>query len=212
VNSILEQIAKVGIVPVIAIENADEAPALARALLAGGLPVAEVTFRTAAGEEAIRRISEEAPEMLVGAGTVLNVPQAEAAVAAGAKFIVSPGLDEETVRFCQQNAMPVFPGCATPTEMQAALNLGLTHLKFFPAQQAGGLAYLKAVSAAYPVLRFMPTGGIGPKNLREYLAFEKIFACGGSWMCPKDLINASAWGEITRLCEEVIASKEGEIS
>jgi len=203
-NPILEQIAQIGVVPVVAIDDAADAPALARALLAGGLPVAEVTFRTAAGEEAIRRVAEEVPELLVGAGTVLNVNQAETAIAAGAKFIVSPGLDEKTVLFCQENGLPVFPGCATPTEMQAALNLGLTHLKFFPAGQAGGLAYLKAVSAAYPMLRFMPTGGIGPKNLREYLSFEKIFACGGSWMCPKDLINAGKWEEITNLCKEAV--------
>jgi len=201
-KSILEQIGNIGIVPVIAIENADDAPALARALLAGGLPVAEVTFRTAAGEEAIRRIAAEVPEVLVGAGTVLNVEQAKRAIRAGAKFIVSPGLDAETVCFCQQNDLPIFPGCATPTEMQAALNLGLTHLKFFPAEQAGGLAYLRAVSAAYPMLRFMPTGGIGPKNLREYLAFERILACGGSWMCPKNLINEGKWEEITQLCKE----------
>ena len=201
-NPVLEQIAKVGIIPVIAIENAADAPSLARALLAGGLPVAEVTFRTAAGAEAIRRMAAEVPEMLVGAGTVLNVPQAQAAMEAGAKFIVSPGLDAETVRFCLRNELPVFPGCATPTEMQAALNLGLTRLKFFPAEQAGGLAYLKAVSAAYPMLRFMPTGGIGPKNLREYLGFERIFACGGSWMCPKNLISESKWDEITNLCKE----------
>jgi len=207
---VLEQIAKIGIIPVIAIENAADAPALTRALLAGGLPVAEVTFRTAAGEEAIRRIAAEVPEVLVGAGTVLNVAQAEIAIRAGAKYIVSPGLDTETVRYCLRENIPVFPGCATPSEMQCALNLGLTHLKFFPAQQAGGLAYLKAVSAAYPMLRFIPTGGIGPHNLREYLAFGKVFACGGSWMCPKDLINAGKWGEITRLCREAIASKKGE--
>jgi len=203
-NPILEQIAQIGVVPVIAIEDAAAASALARALLAGGLPVAEVTFRTAAGLEAIRRITDEVPELLVGAGTVLNVAQAEEAMRAGAKFIVSPGLDAETVRFCQRNGLPVFPGCATPTEMQCALNLGLTHLKFFPAQQAGGLAYLKAVSAAYPVLRFMPTGGIGLHNLREYLAFEKIFACGGSWMCPKNLINEGNWEEITILSKEAV--------
>jgi len=206
-NPVLEQIAQSGIVPVIAIEDATQASALARALLAGGLPVAEVTFRTAAGEEAIRRIAAEVPEMLVGAGTVLNVNQAKRAIRAGAKFIVSPGLDAETVQFCQQNGLPVFPGCATPTEMQAALNLGLTYLKFFPAEQAGGLAYLKAVSAAYPALRFMPTGGIGPKNLREYLAFEKIFACGGSWMCPKDLISAGEWEKITQLSKEAREAK-----
>jgi len=206
-TQVLEQITQIGVVPVIAIEDAAAGPALARALLAGGLPVAEVTFRTAAGEEAIRRIVEEVPEMLVGAGTVLNVNQAERAIEAGAKFIVSPGLDIETVQFCQQNGMPVFPGCATPTEMQAALNLGLTHLKFFPAEQAGGLAYLKAVSAAYPVLRFMPTGGVSVENLRKYLGFEKIFACGGSWMCPKDLIGAGKWEEITQLCKEAREAK-----
>ena len=203
-KQVLEQIQRIGVVPVVAIDDASHAPALARALLAGGLPVAEITFRTAAGEEAIRRIAEEAPELLVGAGTVLNLNQAEAALFAGAKFIVSPGLDEETVLFCQRKGLPVFPGCATPTEMQKALNLGLTHLKFFPAEQAGGVAYLKAVSAAYPMLRFMPTGGIGLHNLRDYLSFGKIFACGGSWMCSKDLINAGRWDEITNLCKEAV--------
>ena len=203
----LELLSQIGIVPVIAIDRAQDGPALARALLAGGIPVAEITFRTAAGEEAIRKITAEVPEMLVGAGTVLNVSQAQRAKDAGAKFIVSPGLDIETVQFCRDNSLPVFPGCATPTEMQAALNLGLTYLKFFPAEQAGGLAYLKAVSAAYPALRFMPTGGIGPKNLREYLSFGKIFACGGSWMCPKDLISAGAWDKITALCVEARAAK-----
>jgi len=206
-NQVPDQIANIGIVPVIAIEDAADAPALARALLAGGLPVAEVTFRTAAGAEAIRRIVDEVPEMLVGAGTVLNEAQAKLAMEAGAKFIVSPGLDAATVRFCLRNDLPVFPGCATPTEMQAALNLGMTHLKFFPAEQAGGLAYLRAVSAAYPVLRFIPTGGIGPKNLREYLSFEKIFACGGSWMCPKNLISENKWEEITQLCREAREAK-----
>jgi len=196
---------KIGhIVPVIALECAEDGPVLAAALLAGGIACAEITFRTAAGEEAIRRISEEVPEILVGAGTVLNVDQAERAKNAGAQFVVSPGLDAETVIFCQANGMPIFPGCATPTEMQTALNLGLTHLKFFPAEQAGGLAYLKAVSAAYPMLRFMPTGGISAKKVREYLTFEKIFACGGSWMCPKNLIDAGEWDEITRLCKEAI--------
>ncbi|MCL2300214.1 MAG: bifunctional 4-hydroxy-2-oxoglutarate aldolase/2-dehydro-3-deoxy-phosphogluconate aldolase [Firmicutes bacterium] len=208
-NPILDQIAKTRVVPVIAIENAADAPALGRALLAGGLPLAEITFRTAAGEEAIRRMAAEVPEVLVGAGTVLNAAQAQAALSAGAKFIVSPGLDAETVKFCLQKNIPVFPGCATPSEMQCALNLGLTHLKFFPAQQAGGLAYLKAVSAAYTMLRFIPTGGIGPGNLREYLAFGKIIACGGSWMCQKDLICAGKWEEITRLCGEAAAIAKG---
>jgi len=203
----LEQISAIGIVPVVALERAEDGPDLARALLAGGIPCAEITFRTAAGEEAIRNIAEQVPEVLVGAGTVLTVDQAERAMQAGAKFIVSPGLDMEVARFCIANELLHFPGCATPTEMQAALKLGFTHLKFFPAEQAGGLGYLRAVSAAYPMLKFMPTGGIGPKNLREYLSFEKIIACGGSWMCPKALIDAGKWDEITQLCIEARAAK-----
>ena len=199
-DRILHQMGRV--VPVVAMERAQDGPALARAFLEGGIPCAEITFRTAAGEEAIRRIAAEVPEMLVGAGTVLCVDQAERAMQAGAKFVVSPGLDAEVAQFCIENELPHFPGCATPTEMQAALKLGLSHLKFFPAEQAGGLAYLKAVSAAYPMLRFMPTGGIGPENLREYLSFEKIFACGGSWMCPKSLIDAGEWEKITQLCKQ----------
>ena len=204
-NHVMERIKQARIVPVIAMERAEDAPALARALLAGGVSVMEVTFRTDAAAEAIERIAEQVPDMLVGAGTVLNELQAEDAMLAGAQFIVSPGLDEETVEFCRRRRLPVFPGCATPTEMQAALNLGLTHIKFFPAEQAGGLSYLKAVSAAYPALRFMPTGGIGPGNLRDYLAWEKIFACGGSWMCPKALIDAGEWARITQLCKEAVS-------
>jgi len=209
----LEEIKRVGIVPVIAMEDAANAPALARALLAGGIPCAEVTFRTAAGEEAIKRIAEEVPEVLVGAGTVLTVEQAKRAVQAGAKFIVSPGCNPEVVAYCVEQNVPHFPGCATPTEMQQAMTLGITHLKFFPAEQAGGLAYLKAVSAPYPNLRFIPTGGIGPDNLAEYLAFPKILACGGSWMAPKALIDAGNFEEIKKLCEAAVAAKiQKEIS
>ena len=207
---VLEKIKRIGIVPVIAMEDAARAPALARALLAGGLPCAEVTFRTAAGEEAIRRIAKEAPEILVGAGTVLSVEQAERAIKAGAKFIVSPGFNPEVVACCIEQGIPVIPGCATPTEMEKAMTFGLTNLKFFPAEQLGGLAYLKAVSAAYPMLRFVPTGGIGPHNLREYLGFEKILACGGSWMCPKALIDAGRFEEITRLCGEAAGIRDQE--
>ena len=205
--NILEQIKTDGIMPVIALACAEDGPALARALLAGGISCAEITFRTAAGEEAIQKIAAEVPEMLVGAGTVLTVDQADRAIKAGAKFVVSPGFDPEVAQFCIKSELPHFPGCATPSEMQAALKLGFTHLKFFPAEQAGGLAFLKAVSAAYPMLRFMPTGGIGPKNLREYLGFEKIFACGGSWMCPKSLIDIGKWEEITQLCIEARAAR-----
>ena len=198
--SILDKIGR--IVPVVALQRAEDGPPLARALAAGGITCAEITLRTAAGEEAIRLIAKESPEMFVGAGTVLNVDQVERAKQAGAKFVVSPGLDREVVRKCEFLRLPVFPGCATPTEMQAALKLGLTYIKFFPAEQAGGLDFLKAVSAAYPMLRFMPTGGISVENVRKYLEFDKIFACGGSWMCPKALIDAGEWGEITQLCKE----------
>jgi len=201
---ILEEIKRIGIVPVIAMEDAAKAPDLARALLAGGIPCAEVTFRTAAGEEAIRKIANEAPEVLIGAGTVLTVEQAERAIRAGAKFIVSPGFNPEVVRYCVEQNVPHFPGCATPSEMEQAMGFGLTHLKFFPAEQAGGLGYLKAVSAPYPNLRFIPTGGIGPENLAEYLAFPKVLACGGSWMAPKALIDAEKFDEITRLCKEAV--------
>ena len=209
-NPILEQIQKIGVVPVIAIDDANLAPDLARALLAGGLPLAEVTLRTEAGEQAIRRIADEIPEVLVGAGTVLTAEQARRAQEAGAKFVVSPGFNPEVVAWCVANNMSVVPGCATPSDMERALGFGLECVKFFPAEQAGGLAYLKAVSAPYPQLHFIPTGGISPKNLREYLNFGKILACGGSWMCPKELINAGEWDKITRLCKEAAAIKNKE--
>ena len=204
---VFEEIKRIGIVPVIAMEDAARAPALAQALLAGGIPCAEVTFRTAAGEAAIKAMTEQAPEILVGAGTVLSIGQAARAIKAGAKFIVSPGFNPAVVAYCLEQGVPIIPGCVTPSEMEQAMTFGLTHLKFFPAEQAGGLAYLKAVSAAYPMLRFVPTGGIGPHNLREYLGFEKILACGGSWMCPKALIDAGRFDVITQLCVEARAAK-----
>jgi 2-dehydro-3-deoxygluconokinase len=206
-NDILEKIGRIQIVPVIAMEDASRAPALARALLAGGIACAEVTFRTQAGEAAIREISTEVPEILVGAGTILNVEQARRAMAAGAKFIVSPGLNPAVVAFCVEQGVPIIPGCATPSEMEQAMAFGLTTLKFFPAEQAGGLRYLQAVSAPYPQLRFLPTGGIGPNNLAEYLEFPKIVACGGSWMAPRAMIDAGEFDKITQLCQEAIRAR-----
>ena len=204
---VLKEIGRIGIVPVIAMEDAAKAPDLARALLVGGIPCAEVTFRTAAGEAAIRAMAAEVPEILVGAGTVLSVEQAKRAIAAGAKFIVSPGFNPEVVGYCVEQGVLIIPGCATPSEMEKAMTFGLSLLKFFPAEQAGGLRYLKAVCAPYTNLRFIPTGGIGPNNLAEYLAFPKVLACGGSWMAPKALIDAGEFDEITALCKAAVQAK-----
>lgn len=201
-NEILKQIERIGVVPVIALSDVEKAVPLARALAAGGIPCAEVTFRTAEGEECIRRIAAELPEILVGAGTVLSPEQADKAVKAGAKFVVSPGLNPRVVKHCVYSGIAIAPGCATPSDMEAAMELGLHAVKFFPAEQAGGLAYIKAVAAPYPKLRFMPTGGISAENLGKYAAFDRVFACGGSWMVKKELLDAGNYEEITRLCRE----------
>ncbi|MCL2747588.1 MAG: bifunctional 4-hydroxy-2-oxoglutarate aldolase/2-dehydro-3-deoxy-phosphogluconate aldolase [Oscillospiraceae bacterium] len=201
-NVTLEQIQAVGVMPVIAISDTEKAVPLARALAAGGIHCAEVTFRTEEGEEAIRRIAAECPDILVGAGTVLTVEQADRAARAGAKFAVSPGTNPKVVRRCAEIGLLIIPGCATPSDMEQAMAFGLDTVKFFPAEQAGGLAYIKAVAAPYPKLRFVPTGGINAGNLGRYMAFPKVVACGGSWMVKKDLIEAGDFGEITRLCRE----------
>jgi len=201
---ILTQISQIGVVPVIAISDVDKAVPLAKALLAGGIPCAEVTFRTAEGEECIRRIAKEVPEILLGAGTVLTIDQVNRAVAAGAKFMVSPGFNPKVVKYCVENNHVIVPGCSTPSDMEAAMEFGLDTVKFFPAEQAGGLPYIKACSAPYTGLRFMPTGGINAGNLGKYLAFNKIAACGGSWMVTKELINAGNFDEIIRLCKEAV--------
>lgn len=206
---ILNEISNIGIVPVIALENADQAVPLAKALIDGGLPCAEVTFRTAAAEESIRQMTQHFPDMLVGAGTILTAEQADKAVAAGARFIVSPGLNEEVVRHCQKIGVPIIPGVATPSEVEKALSLGLTTLKFFPAEAAGGLAMIKAMSAPYSQVKFMPTGGINAKNVNSYLSFKKVIACGGSWMVSKELINSGNFAEITRLTKEAVATMLG---
>jgi len=203
-SDILKQIGEIGIVPVIAISDVEKAVPLARALAAGGIPCAEVTFRTAEGEECIRRIAAEVPEVLVGAGTVTTTEQVDRAINAGAKFLVSPGLNRNVVSYSTSKNIPIVPGCATPSEMEAAMELGIYAIKFFPAEQAGGLPYIKAVAAPYTNLRFLPTGGINAGNLSKYIAFSKVIACGGSWMVAKELIDSSSFDEITKLCKEAV--------
>ena len=208
-DQILQKIYEIGIIPVIAIDNADKAVPLARALVKGGLPAAEVTFRTAAGEEAIRRIAAEVPDMLVGAGTVLTTEQADRAIAAGAQFIVSPGFNPVVTRYVIDKGVPMMPGTATPGEMEQAMSMGLNVVKFFPAEQNGGVAKLKAVAGPYTTLRWMPTGGVNTKNMMDYLSFDKIIACGGTWMVKKDLIEGEKWDEITRICQEAVKTMMG---
>ena len=201
-NEVVQRIYEIGIVPVIAIDDAEKAVPLAKALVKGGLPAAEVTFRTAAAEEAIRRIVKEVPEMLVGAGTVLTKEQADRAIAAGVQFIVSPGFNPEITKYVIDKGMLMMPGTATPGEMEQAMSMGLDVVKFFPAEQNGGVAKLKAVAGPYANLRWMPTGGVNAKNLLDYISFNKIVACGGTWMVKKDLIEAEKWDEIERLTRE----------
>ena len=207
-NDVIQKIYDIGIVPVIAIDDADKAVPLAKALVKGGLPAAEVTFRTAAAEEAIKRIVAEVPEMLVGAGTVLTKEQADRAIAAGVKFIVSPGFNPEITKYVIDKGMLMMPGTATPGEMEQAMSMGLDVVKFFPAEQNGGVAKLKAVAGPYTNLRWMPTGGVNAKNLLDYLSFNKIVACGGTWMVKKDLIEAENWDEIERLTREAENAEE----
>lgn len=201
-KTIAEQFYEYGVVPVVVLEEAKDALPLAKALVEGGLPCAEVTFRTEAAEESIRLMSEKYPEMLVGAGTVLTTKQVDRAAAAGAKFIVSPGFDPEIVDYCLEKKIPVFPGCITPSEVAQAVKRGLEVVKFFPAEQAGGVAMIKAMAAPYTTVKFMPTGGISAKNLEEYLSVPKIVACGGSWMVKGDLISGGEFEKIRDLCRE----------
>ena len=208
-ENVLQKIHDIGIIPVIAIDDAAQAVPLARALVAGGLPAAEVTFRTAAGEEAIRRISAEVPEMLVGAGTVLTKDQADRAIAAGSQFIVSPGFNPEITRYVIDKGALMMPGTATPGEMEQAMSMGLNVLKFFPAEQNGGVAKLKALAGPYTGLRWMPTGGVNTKNMMDYLNFDRIVACGGTWMVKKDLIDGQKWDEITAICKEAVQTMLG---
>ena len=208
-NAVLEQISKIGIVPVVKIDRAEDALPLAKALCAGGLPCAEVTFRTDAAAEAIKIMTDNFPDMCVGAGTVLNAAQVDAAIAAGSKFIVSPGLNPKTVKYCIEKNIPITPGTSSPSDIEQAIELGLDVVKFFPAEQSGGLAKIKAMAAPYVNMKFMPTGGVNAKNLTSYLDFPKIIACGGSWMVPGDLINAGEWDKIEQLTREAVQTMLG---
>ncbi len=202
INQLIESI---GVVPVIKLNHPDrDAAPLARALCDGGVPIAEVTFRAEGAERAIAIMKHSCPDMLVGAGTVLCEDQINRAVKAGADFIVTPGLDIDLVKECQRRGIAVFPGCTTPTDYHAAYRLGLKVLKFFPAEQSGGLAKIKAMSAPFPMFRIMPTGGVSLKNLGEYLACPAVIACGGSYMVTADLIDNQKWDEITALCKQSI--------
>lgn len=190
------------IVPVVKLSSDKDAVPLAKALVEGGLPCAEVTFRTDAAAESIRKMKEAFPDMTVGAGTVLTTGQVDEAVEAGAEFIVSPGLNPRTVTYCQEKGIPVFPGTATASEIEKALELGLSVVKFFPAEVNGGLKAIKALSAPYSMMEFMPTGGIGTENVREYLEFDRVIACGGTWMVKEELIAGGKFDEIKRLTRE----------
>ena len=203
-KTIAKQFYEYGVVPVVVLEDAEDALPLAQALTEGGLPCAEVTFRTEAAEESIRRMREKYPDMLVGAGTVLTTEQVDRAVKAGAKFIVSPGFDPEIVDYCLGREIPVFPGCTTPSELAQAVKRGMKVVKFFPAEQAGGVAMIKAMAAPYNTVKFMPTGGISAKNLKEYLEYDKILCCGGSWMVKGDMIRNGEFGKIKELTEEAV--------
>ncbi len=206
---VLEQIKKIGIVPVVVLDDAKDAAPLAQALCEGGLPCAEVTFRTAAAEESIRIMAEKFPEMLIGAGTVLTTEQVDRAVAAGAKFIVSPGLNPEVVKYCVSKNIPITPGTANPSDVELAISLGLDVVKFFPAEAAGGINMVKSMAAPYTNMMFMPTGGINAKNINSYLSFKKIIACGGSWMVSKELVNEGNFEEIKRLTREAVMTMLG---
>lgn len=208
-NKVLEEISKIGIVPVIALDDVKDAEPLAKALIDGGLPCAEVTFRTAAAEESIRIMASKFPELLVGAGTVLTTEQVDRAVNAGAKFIVSPGLNPKVVKYCVDKGIPITPGTANPSDVEQAIELGLEVVKFFPAEAAGGLNMIKSMAAPYVNMKFMPTGGVNAKNLTSYLDFPKIIACGGSWMVPGDLINAGEWDKIEQLTREAVQTMLG---
>lgn len=198
-------ISDIGVVPVIKLNNPErDAAPLAKALCAGGVPVAEVTFRAAGADKAIKLMVDTCPDMLVGAGTVLTTAQVDAAAAAGAKFIVTPGFDPEIVAYCKEKGMPIYPGCTTPTDYHAANKFGLEVVKFFPAEQSGGLAKIKAMSAPFPMFKVMPTGGISLKNLKEYISCPVICACGGSYMVTAELIDGQKWDEITELCRESV--------
>lgn len=208
-HELFETIGKIGIVPVIKIESASKAPALGRALVAGGIPVAEVTFRTDAAGESIRAIVSEVPGILVGAGTVLSVEQARAAKAAGARFIVSPAYVDAVVDYCIDEGLPVLPGVAGPDGVAKGVGRGLTVFKFFPAEASGGVAMLDAISAPFGGVKFVPTGGIDSSNIGAYARRPQILAVGGSWMVKPDMVESADWGGVERLCREAVSALHG---
>ena len=203
-NALVAELENIGIVPVIKLDNVDDAEKLAKALRDGGINCAEVTFRAKGADEVIRRMTKAYPDMLVGAGTVLTCEQVDAAIAAGAKFCVAPGLSPEVVAHCLDKGVPFAPGVASSSEIEQAIRLGLDFCKFFPAEQAGGLAYIKAVCAPYTTMRFMPTGGVTADNVNSYLSFKKVVCCGGSWIVPSALLSAGDFAGITKLCRDAI--------
>ena len=202
--STMEKIKEIGVVPVVKIDNIEDTQPLMEALIRGNLPVAEITFRTACAEEAIRIASKNYPDMLVGAGTVITSAQAIRAIEAGAKFIVGPGYSATVAKVCQTRDIPYLPGCVTPTEIITALDAGIDTVKFFPASVYGGLKAIKALAAPFTTVKFIPTGGVSADNLAEFLAFPKIVACGGSWMVADALVKAKNWAEIERLAFEAV--------
>ncbi|WZL74224.1 bifunctional 4-hydroxy-2-oxoglutarate aldolase/2-dehydro-3-deoxy-phosphogluconate aldolase [Clostridiaceae bacterium 35-E11] len=208
-HDIIRKISLIGIVPVIKIEDIEKAVPLAKSLYKGGIPVAEITFRTAQAEEAIARISKELPDMLIGAGTVLTTEQVDKAVNAGAQFIVSPGLNPKVVEHCMRRQIPITPGCTSPSDIEKAIELGLDVVKFFPAETSGGIKMLKALAGPFGNIKFMPTGGINTSNLNDYLSFPNVIACGGSWMVPGNLIKSGDFEKVTDLAREAIENMLG---
>lgn len=208
-NEILKKIEEVRIVPVVVLEDAKDAAPLANALCEGGLACAEVTFRTEEAADVIKEMKKARPDMLVGAGTVLTKEQVDQAVEAGAQFIVSPGLNPEIVEYCVEKNLTIIPGCANPSDVEQALKYHLEVVKFFPAEALGGLKLIKAMSAPYKNVRFMPTGGINPNNVKEYLDFKAIIACGGTWMVPKDAVENKEFDKIEKLTKEAVEAIQG---
>lgn len=208
-NDVLKQISEIGIVPVVKLNDSKDAIPLARALFKGGIPCAEITFRTAAAKESIRLITEAVPDMLVGAGTILTTTQVDEAVEAGASFIVSPGFNPKVVKYCVDKGIPVTPGCSNPSNIEQALEFGLDVVKFFPAEASGGIKMIKAMAAPYTGVKFMPTGGINAQNLNEYLSFDKVIACGGSWMVTDKLIEEGKFDEIAALTAQAMEQMLG---
>ncbi len=202
-SSIIDQIQQLRILPAVILDKVEQAKPLAEAMRAGGLPCLEITFRTEAAEGAIKALQDD-KELLIGAGTVLTLDQAKRALDAGSRFVVTPGFNPKIVQYCQDHKVPIVPGASNPTDIEMALEYGLTAVKFFPAESFGGVKTLKAFNGPYPMMRYVPTGGVNISNLKSYLEFKPVLACGGSWMVAPELIRAQNYTEITRLCREAI--------